>query len=560
MALPPHAPLVLLASVLGMTVALFAWALRDENGAAPLALFLISASLWSLAEGLELASPGLGAKLFWTSVEASLSPLIPLTWLATVLAYTGKESWLRRRGLAVLLVEPVVFVALVWTNPGHDLVWRRVGLEVVGTSTVLAETFGLAMWAHLAYTYLLVTVGAFHLVRLILRTNDHFRSQGTALLVAIFVPMLASSLSFFGVLPAGVDLTSVGFVFTGLIIAGSLLRQDLLELTPVTRDLAREELIDDLDDQVVIVDENDRIVDVNPAAEQLFECEQTNLVGEKLGDVLPSLTAVLGDGDADSGDVEIELNGSARYYSVQVSPLYRGYGALTGRLISLRDVTQRRHREQRLDVLYRVLRHNLRNEMNVVRGNAELLEREIEATEPRQRLDRIKSTVDRVIARSDKIGRLSRALEAEQTQPLNVSDHLREAAETVSFRFPDAEITVSDPADLVVEGGPSLAVAFEELVTNAIEHNDDDDPRVELRASVCDDGTRICVEVVDNGPGITEHERAAIVDQEETPLKHSSGVGLWLVNWVVHKYGGTLTIDSNGGTTVTVRLPRTARE
>ncbi|MFB6184763.1 MAG: histidine kinase N-terminal 7TM domain-containing protein [Haloarculaceae archaeon] len=554
MALPFYAPLALLASVVGMAAAATAWLFRERPGAAHLTLFLAAASLWSLAEGLQLASPGLGAKVFWASVELTLSPVVPLAWLATVLAFTGNEEWLSVRTVAVLSIEPAAFVVLVWTNPMHDLVWRTTSLTTVGTVPLLSTTYGLAAWAHLGYSLLLVAAGAFLLVRLILRTNAVFRDQATALLVAVFVPMVAMALSFFGVLPTGIDLTSVGFVVTGLVVAGALLRQDLLELAPVTRDLGREELIDDLDDQVVIVDERDRVVDVNPAAASLFERDVEAVVGDPLGDALPELAATLRDGSGDRADVELQLNGSVRHYSVRVSELYRGYGTLTGRIVSLRDVTERRQREQRLDVMYRLLRHNLRNEMNVIRGNTELLERELDDAH-RQRLERIESTVDALVARSDKIGRLSRALdEHDEPTRLNLSVHLRDVAETVRLRFPGATVELDLPDALPVVAEPSVTLAFEELLTNGVQHDESDDPTVRVTAAETDDRVRVCV--ADDGPGIDDHERLAIVEERETPLQHSSGVGLWLVNWIVGNLGGTIDFEVDGGTTAVVELPR----
>jgi PAS domain S-box-containing protein len=419
---------------------------------------------------------------------------------------------------------------------------------------MLEQQLGVAFWGHIAYSYLLVAVGAFLLVRMSFRTNQLFRSQATALLVAMFVPMAANALTVFQILPAGFDLTSVGFVFSGIVIAAAIFQGELLELAPVTRDLGREAVIDELDDRVVIVDEADRVVDVNPAAAEFVEANEETLVGQPLSALLPELADAL---DGDGGDqfvIELDREDGSRYYDVRVSSLYRAYGTVTGRLISLRDVTETRQREQRLDVLNRLLRHNLRNEMNVVRGNAELLESEVEG-DARSRVERIKETVDTLMTRSDKVGQLSRTLEEEQRQPLSVERQVENVVRDVQTVHPEASIETDVDAGLWVEAGYSLAHAIEELVENAIIHNDGD-PNVSVSARQEGSGY-VEIRVEDDGPGIDEQERATIEAGKETPLQHGSGVGLWLVNWVVRKYGGTVSFEDGDGCTVLVRLPST---
>jgi signal transduction histidine kinase len=99
-------------------------------------------------------------------------------------------------------------------------------------------------------------------------------------------------------------------------------------------------------------------------------------------------------------------------------------------------------------------------------------------------------------------------------------------------------------------------VALAELLENAVKHNPGSDPRVE--ATVREDGEWIDVSITDDGPGIDELERRVVTAGDETALEHGSGLGLWLVNWIVTQYGGSFQIgpraDGNG-TAATIRLP-----
>jgi PAS domain S-box-containing protein len=550
-----YLPLVLLASIVGMVVAFVTWISRERAGARPLTAFLIAASFWSVAEGLSVATAGSGPAQFWTQVGLSLSVVIPLAWLATVLEYTGNGDWLRPRTLALLAVEPLLFVGLVWTNASHSLVWTSTQTVLVESFVTYSLDFGIALWAHQVYSYMLVTVGAVLLVWLVLRTDAPFRGQSTALLAAITLPMAGNAVYLFRLVPPGVDPTAIGYVLSGIVIAVAMFRQQLFDLAPIARELGRETALTDLDDSVIILDDDDRIVDVNPAAEQLLDVDVEPSLGRTLEAVSPELAGAI-TGDTEETELQLERDGRVRYYDVRVSPLYHGRGILSGRVLSLRDVTERRRREQRLDVLNRLLRHNLRNELNVVRGNIELARQQTADETTSERLASATDTIDEIVQRSEKIGAFSRTDGGAGVKAVDIGTQL--AAESDLDRD---SVALDVPEGLFVTGGPSLSLAFRELVTNAIEHNRGEPAVTVTVDKIRTDDSYVVVEVRDNGPGIDEQEWQTIAEGEETPLRHASGIGLWLVTWIVEQYGGRLSFENTAdGCAARVWLPRADRQ
>lgn len=550
-----YLPLMLLAAIIGMGFALFSWVNRESPGARPLTLFLVVASFWTVAEGLTVADGNIDTMRLWTQIGLSLSVAIPIAWLATVIEYTGREQWLTRRTLVALLIEPVVFLVLVWTNNTHSYVWSNPELPRLGEFITYGFDYGVAFWGHQVYSYLLLATGVGLLSRVLLRSNQKFQWQSTALLGAITVPMVANTMYIFGFLPTGLNPNGIAYVFAGLIFTVALLDSKLLSVAPVTRDIGREAVLSELEDAIVILDDSDRIVDLNPAGEQLLGDKQEYL-GQPLSKLRPDLAESL-DEITERGDIELELNGKVRYYNISVSTLYRGYGAFSGRVVSLRDVTERRQREQRLDVLNRLLRHNVRNELNLVRGNIELTKANL-GDGNYERLDEAIKTVDNIVARSDKVGRLSRLLEAETSDRIDIARELRGEHETGSLSEAEGTVTIALPDNVSVAGGESLVAAFEELVTNALEHNDSEQPAVTLTVNEEEsDDDNVVIDVVDNGPGIDRQEVETLGAGRETPLQHSSGVGLWLVNWVTQRAGGTVSFENvEDGCRVSVSLPR----
>ncbi|MEF8826436.1 MAG: histidine kinase N-terminal 7TM domain-containing protein [Halapricum sp.] len=543
-----YLPLVLLSAVGGIGLALFAWLHRETPGAAPLSLFLLAASVWSLADALSVASSS--GVVWWAFLKYAISTLLPLSWLLVVFEYTGRERWLAGPRLLVLVVEPILFSALIWTNDAHHAVWTTTRVINVEGYWIFAGSEGLAFWGHMVYAYALVVIGAASLVSVLLRTEGVFRDQSTALLAAIVLPMVVNALYVFDMLGIDVDPTGVAFVLSGVILVAAMLRQHLLAVAPATRDLGREKVIEQLDDPVCIVDAGGTVVDFNPAAESLLEVPAEDAIGRDLAAIEPTL--------ADAGaseEVTLERGGVRRYYDVSVSELDRARGAVTGRIVSLRDVTERTRREQRLEVMHRLFRHNLRNEMNVVQGNAELLRENASEPTPQGRAEKIIDIVDEVIGRSDKIGAISGAIDDESTRPLDLASVLSTVVDSFRAEYPRATFAVDAPETCPVIGDPSIEVAVRELIENALEHADRSDPTVDIALSVTEDD---CAEltVSDDGPGIPEQELQVLEAGTETPMRHGSGIGLWLVTWTVERAGGSIDFETGEeGTTATVRLP-----
>ncbi|KPN32162.1 sensory histidine kinase AtoS [Halolamina pelagica] len=122
--------------------------------------------------------------------------------------------------------------------------------------------------------------------------------------------------------------------------------------------------------------------------------------------------------------------------------------------------------------------------------------------------------------------------------------------------YPDAAFDARIETDRWVCAGTELDVAIAELLTNAVKHNPGSTPHVDV--TVRDDDGWIEIGITDDGPGIEEMEQRVVTTGSETALEHGSGLGLWLVNWIVTQYGGSFKIssrDGGDGTAATVRLP-----
>jgi PAS domain S-box-containing protein len=256
--------------------------------------------------------------------------------------------------------------------------------------------------------------------------------------------------------------------------------------------------------------------------------------------------------------------GQTVYADVRVVPIYdpdvpddsRTADDIVGAQAMVRDATERRRREDLISVINRVLRHNVRNELSVITGYAEVLAADLDG-DAAAKADRIVETADRLAALSES----ARELEANRDQspdlePVDLVPILDESVRELRARYPEASVTVESPEAAVAAALPRVETALWELLENAAKHGGDS-PSVEVR--VCETEVEVVIAIEDDGPGIPERDRKMLAAGPEEPLDHGQGLGLWLADWLVRNLDGEIDItDHDGGTTVTVRLPKSS--
>ena len=206
---------------------------------------------------------------------------------------------------------------------------------------------------------------------------------------------------------------------------------------------------------------------------------------------------------------------------------------------------------QQLQVLSRVFRHNIRNDLNVIQGYTDLLTDRIDDERSQECLETIRQTTDDVVAISEKLRIIEDASPEPPTTRIDLVETVRAAANGVDDR--DVTVTMATPPEAWILADRSVEYPIREVFENAVTHNSGTTCRI--HAGIEANGTTTCLEVRDNGPGIPEDERAVLRAEEETPLSHASSIGLWLVKWMCETQGGTVGFEtSDDGTTVRLRF------
>ena len=339
---------------------------------------------------------------------------------------------------------------------------------------------------------------------------------------------------------------------------------DITERKAKQRDLKLlSRAIEQADDAVLITDDNGVIEYVNDAFVEMFGYQPTQAVGRtprllKSGEHDQSFYRDLWDTITDGEVFQAEITNrraSGELFDVEltIAPV-EDDGEVTHYVAIERDITERKRDNQRLEVLNRVLRHNVRNAVTVVDGNARRIADQSSDASVQTFVDNVRSRADELRSAVEKARTVERAIDSERTGAINVRSLLSTVRDGALDECPTADISVDVPDDCWVTGNHTLEAAVEEAVENALEHGS---PEATVRLEATRDGDRVAVTVADDGPGVPDHEREVLEAGEESDLQHGSGLGLWVMHWVVTSLGGDVTIadGEDGGAVVTFTLP-----
>ena len=344
----PYVLPLLIAAAISAALALFAWRRRPAPGAAPFALLMLAVTEWSLGYALELGSADLPAKVLWAKIQYLGIVTLPVMWLVFALQYTGRERWLTCRNLALWAIVPLITLLLVWTNDIHGLIWRNIRLDTGGSFSVLDLSHGTVFWGYATFSYLLLLLGTFLLLQALIRSPYLYRGQAGALLIGALTPWLGNALYLSGLSPfPHLDLTPFAFTLTGLAISWGLFRFRLLNVVPVARDV----IIENMGDAVLVLDAQNRIVDLNPAAQRIIGRTAAEAIGQPAARILSShsdLIAPCRDVTERHAEITLGEGEAQRTYDLRISPLYGRRGRFAGRVVTLRDITERKRAEEQL--------------------------------------------------------------------------------------------------------------------------------------------------------------------------------------------------------------------
>ena len=256
---------------------------------------------------------------------------------------------------------------------------------------------------------------------------------------------------------------------------------------------------------------------------------------------------------------ETDVRGVAGLETIDFSakPVTNDAGEVTLLVVEGREITDQRRQRQQMAMMQRVMRHNIRNDLNKVRGWAQVLAEETDAEARATHLDRIEAILEEWESMTEgmrRIRRLTTSPEVDRPaiEVQSVTEHLTAWTGEVDFSL-DVDSTVPDDSTVWIPG--TLEEALETLITTAVTRATDPDPAVTVSLSDTTDRW-VEAEVVITGSGLTETDMEVLTTGEETALTHAQGLDIWVVRTMIRTVGGEITAQATDtGTRVTFRVP-----
>jgi len=347
-------PLIAAAAISGW-VAVYAWKRRSVRGAYALSILAIAITVWSSGYALEIAGADLSTKLFWGKSQYIGIVVTPLMWLIFVTEYSNITRPLAHREKILLSIVPLITLVLAFTTEYHGLVWKEILIDVAGNFSALDVSYGPWFWVHSAYSYILLLAGAVIILRLIGSKQRLYRDQAVGLLVAMIAPWFGNILYLSGFSPIPyLDLTPFAFTLTVVALTWSIYGFQLIDIAPV----ARDNVVEEMNDGMIVLDTQNRIADINPSAQRMIGIPASQAIGQMSAEVFnpwSDITERYRDVVETMDEICIGAGDSMRWYDLRLSPLYDRRKRLVGRIITLRDITNRKQAEDQLRQLSRAV-------------------------------------------------------------------------------------------------------------------------------------------------------------------------------------------------------------
>lgn len=475
--------------------------------------------------------------LLWAEVAAVVWAMASIPWIIFVLQYTGRYSRITRRfvttlcaPLAVVILNIIHSIAVVWG-------WDIANLNGWGIANSIASFVFL-------YCVALYFLGAFWLVQSTYSYVHLSFKYGVALAAApLLVVQMNNTMG--QLLVTSIELAAGGytlaFAVATLLFGVTLSSDSFLERTPAVKMKGREAITRETDDLVCIVDERDTLVEHNMAVSATLQTDAS--MGEPIVETLDYDTA-----DLESREtISLETSTGKRRYDPQVSLITVNQDTEIGAVLSLRDVTERELREQRLAVFNRVLRHNIQNKIDIINGHAEVLDDRYDD----DHVASITAAADSITDLGSRARLVDRFVSStSETEQVDLVEHFEAILRDIG---PDAMISITTdlPRNASVRTNrEALTGAFDSALDNALTY-----ARSTVEVCVKENDNGYTVFVDDDGPGIPDRELELLDAGTETELQHGTGLGLWQLRWAVTTMGGDLSFETGNGTTVRFTVP-----
>jgi PAS domain S-box-containing protein len=597
---------LIVSSASSIFLALYAWRKGTAVWAKAYAVMMGIAAWWTIFYVIELFIPAIEGKELANKLSTIAANPIGVAWFVFALLYTGRERSVTRRNVIIMLLFPAFTILAQWTTGWHGLYTTADKLIPAGPFMVRSPELGPIFWFQLVTSYLMVVAGLVLLIIAFIKWPLPYRGQAGILVGAAFVPFIANIITNFDLLPLpNLDYTTLSFNITGLLMFWGLFQFRLFNLAPV----ARRTVVDSMEDAVFVIDNKNQVVDINLAAQKLFQKTADQAIGNPVNNLVQQQDLLAMYQEIDNLRTEIFIDvvnpqpgeQNWRSYDLTISPITDQPQQVRGRLVILRDITAQKLVEKELRQQKQLLQdlaeeyrkakedaeaantaksaflanmsHELRTPLNAIIGYSEMLQEDAEIedyeTLPTD-LQRIEQSGRHLLGLINDILDLSK-IEAGKMQmhfeTFSVNPVIEDVAEMVRLLVAQNNNTLALAVNADVTTITADLIKFRQvlynLLSNAAKFTESGDIQLTAVHETINDHDWLTIRVADTGIGMTDEQIGRLFqpfvqgDNSTTRKYGGTGLGLAISRHFCHMMGGDIAVDSEPGrgSIFTIHLP-----
>jgi signal transduction histidine kinase/CheY-like chemotaxis protein len=577
-------------TIFSTIVSIFSFKRRKASGALPLSLMMAAVSWWAIMQALVYLNKDYDVMIFWANMRYFAISVIPVFWF-----FHAREFFKMQRSKSnfqyFLWFLPSAFeIILVWTNPFHFLFYTKTQIHHTDYGNILQLDNGIFFYIYYLYNYVLIFWGIWYFVIAFIKSTRIYKKQAGVMLSAVVVPLIFNSLFVFDILPfKNIDMTPVTFAITGIMLSYGLFKVGFLDLVPI----ARDEVIENMDDIVIVLDNKFRILDMNPQANIIFNSivgkkQIQNIYGKPIESIIsswPEFFQKIKKLQVVNEKISITLDDTICHYHLKVLPIQDRNGDISGKLIVMRDITtlevaleeakeSKTQAELANSFKSRFLAnmsHEIRTPMNAVIGITDLLYNEEGNEDKKEKLRTILSSAESLLTIINDVLDYSK-IEAGKMKleriPYSLSDTVRDSIEMFKVnairKGLNIRMNVTSKVPKKVIGDPiRIRQVLVNLIGNALKFTSFGEVRILIDVVERNGIENIFISVSDTGVGIDEAKITQLfesfnqLDTSTTRKYGGTGLGLSIVKNLIDLMGGRIEVKSRVGigTTFDVVLP-----
>ncbi|MGQ8336413.1 histidine kinase N-terminal 7TM domain-containing protein [Sunxiuqinia sp. A32] len=569
----PLTLLLISTGIVGLLICLYLFQYRKNPGVLYLSFLQFFTALWALFYALEFSATTIELKLFWSKFSYLGIAFTPVSFLLFALSFSSKENLLTKQLKAILVIIPLIFIAIVFTNDWHHLHWISAKINPEHNTTIY--TYGISFWMLFIFTYSLLLISVVNIMQLLLRFPEYFQSQLVILVLACFLPVAGNVMYLFNVNPvAGFDWTPVFFLFSGILLAYINIRYGIFNLVP----FARNKLIDIMQDAVIVVDKLGRIADVNPAFLNITGEDSKHILGKKLSEAFPKMKSLIdqlaSNRDIEQLEVSSELNNQKYSFDIRISCLYDKRKLYSGRLVVFRDITERSRNEQEtkianqrllseisekerliadLDAFAHTVAHDLKNMIGAIVTCTDMMEMEIEHKNEegmREINELIQLSANKTLHVTKELLTLASVRQQDvKCTEVDMASVVTESIKRLKDMIESNDVLIKTPKSWPTALGyaPWIEEVWVNYISNAIKYGGNP-PILEMGADQLPLQRQVRFWIKDNGKGLSKEEQKQLFlkfSRLDPSRAEGNGLGLSIVKRIIEKLGGEVGVLSN---------------